>query len=538
VLKVTASLRDPSRDVALVLVWELPPELDLDRPEVVTGTWAYPPTAKLDRLLRHGGVPIGIITNRREFRLVYAPAGEATGTLTFRLDDMLSVGGRPILDAFVMLLSAHRLYGVAPERALPRLLEDSRRWQATVSERLASQVFDAAALLLEGFEAAATRDDTSSLADALELGGDHVHRGLLTALLRIVFLLYAEDSGLMPVDNPLYLRGLSVTQLFDDLRADAGAYPDNMSNRFGAWARLISVFRAVFLGAAHGKLVLPPRHGTLFDPHRFPFLEGWAAAGAAPIVDSMDRAAVAVPTVSDATILAVLERLIMLDGQRISYRSLDVEQIGSVYESMLGYTVIRLDGDGVCVRGSRRWITVDEVFRIPSGRRARWLKDEAGLAAAAADRVARELHATEDISAVRDVLQTLAMRDVDRQPVTRRAGRLVIQPRRGTETSTAHYTPRSLCRPLVARTLEPLLQSLGIVPTAAQILSLKICDPAMGSGAFLVETCRFLADHLVTAWRREGHECVTGSDIRDPLIVARRVVAQRCPTVSTGALTP
>ena len=39
-------------------------------------------------------------------------------------------------------------------------------------------------------------------------------------------------------------------------------------------------------------------------------------------------------------------------------------------------------------------------------------------------------------------------------------------------------------------TLAPILRALGERPTGEQILSLKICDPAMGSGAFLVETCR------------------------------------------------
>ena len=52
--------------------------------------------------------------------------------------------------------------------------------------------------------------------------------------------------------------------------------------------------------------------------------------------------------------------------------------------------------------------------------------------------------------------------------------------------------------------VEPLLRALGEAPTAEQILSLKICDPAMGSGAFLVETCRFLADHLPALVRMEA----------------------------------
>lgn len=458
-LRPSLALRDPSTGAVLALAWQLPSGLDMDSPEATTGPWHYPPAAKLDRLLRHARIPIGLLSNGAAIRLIYAPLGEASGSLTFRVPDMLEISGRPIFDAFVMLLSAHRLYGVDPARALPRILEDSRRWQSTVSERLATQVKDAATLLLSGLEEAALRDRSAALADAMsadEHGGDQVHRGILAALLRIVFLLYAEDGGLLPVEHPTYRSALSVGQLFDDLRADAGAHPDQMSSRFGAWGRLLAAFRAVFLGVRHGDLDLPARRGALFDPHRFPFLEGWGPAGSAPITDAAERAQVTVPSVSDATVLAVLERLVMLDGQRLSYRSLDVEQIGSVYESMLGYTVGRLPADDA------------------------------------------------------------------------RPGALSLEPRRSLETATAHYTPRSLCRPLVTRVLEPLLRALGPAPTATQLLSLKVCDPAMGSGAFLVEACRVLAEHVHAAWQREGLPAHVVASRQDALVAARRVVAQRC----------
>ncbi|MBW8879426.1 MAG: hypothetical protein JF614_31210 [Acidobacteria bacterium] len=64
-----------------------------DKAETDTGLWDYPPAAKFDRLLRHVRVPIGLLTNRREVRLIYAPHGESSGSLTFRLNDMASVGG-------------------------------------------------------------------------------------------------------------------------------------------------------------------------------------------------------------------------------------------------------------------------------------------------------------------------------------------------------------------------------------------------------------------------------------------------------------
>ena len=305
-----------------MLVWELPRNvngaaLDFDKPETVTGTWDYPPTAKFDRLLRHCRVPIGLLVNGESVRLIYAPHGEASGAITFRLDDMASIGGRPILDAFVMLLSAHRFFVVTEERTLPALLVESRKRQANVTNDLADQVFEALQILLRGFESAAERDGRDLLDDALARGGDHLYKGLLTVLLRLVFVLYAEDRGLLPVDQRLYADNFSVLGLFDQLQADRGAYPDSMSRRFGAWGRLVTLFRAVFLGVSHAGLKMPPRHGSLFNPHEYPFLEGWGPAGSAPITQPEDRAAVNLPTVDDETVFRVLERLLVFEGQRL-----------------------------------------------------------------------------------------------------------------------------------------------------------------------------------------------------------------------------
>ena len=69
---------------------------------------------------------------------------------------------------------------------------------------------------------------------------------------------------------------------------------------------------------------------------------------------------------------------------------------------------------------------------------------------------------------------------------------------------------------------------MGDAPASERVLSLKVCDPAMGSGAFLVEACRFLADHVVAAWTREGVIQGISKEHGDPLRWAQRLVAQRC----------
>ncbi len=544
------------------LVWDIDPTtqhtesgaaLDLDRPEDTTGPWRYPPGAKFDRLLRACGVPIGLVTNREVIRLVYAPIGQSSGWIDFRLGDMLSTGGGPILDAFVALLRAERWFAVADDQTLPALLAQSRERQTDVTHTLAEQVFSALEALVDGFDRADTRDPQRLFSAALaarEGEDDPVYAGLLTVLLRLVVLLYAEAHGLMPVEHPLYAEQLGVIDLYDRLVDDAGAYPDEMDRRFGAWPRLLATFRAVYFGVEwraglddSAPLRMPPRRGDLFDPDRYPWLEGRPTPGAH--LKPTENAAVRTPAIDDGTVLAVLQRLIVLDGQRLSYKALDVEQIGSVYERLMGYRIQRLDGPAVCLKPTRVWMTAHAALAEKANQRARWLQDEAGLPRAASKRLARAIaHAIKAASEAPDessapsgdamhamVLDAIAdeagYRD-RRKP----QGALVLQPGSERRRTSSHYTPRSLSAPIVARTIEPLLATIeaasGAPPTAEQVLSLTLCDPAMGSGAFLVESCRFLADRVVAAWTRDGTAERLAATVSDLHLHARRLVAQRC----------
>jgi hypothetical protein len=107
------------------------------------------------------------------------------------------------------------------------------------------------------------------------------------------------------------------------------------------------------------------------------------------------------------------------------------------------------------------------------------------------------------------------------------AGSMVFQPSDERRRSGSHYTPRSLTEPIVRKALEPILKELGEQPTPQQVLDLKVCDPAMGSGAFLVEASRQLGEVLVTAWH--AHSCLPSiPPDEDEVLHACRLVAQRC----------
>src|SRR5262249_17813702 len=180
---------------------------------------------------------------------------------------------------------------------------------------------------------------------------DHLYEGLLTVLMRLVFILYAEDRDLLPSrtdgrSREIYETSYAVRGLYARLTEDAALNPDTMDERRGGWGRLLALFRPVHKGPP--SRFVQARGGKLFDPDAFPFLEGRRSASDLPS---------ALP-VSDGCILRILEGLMTLQAkggtrERLSYRTLDVEQIGSVYETVMGFTVETAVGRSLAIRAGK-----------------------------------------------------------------------------------------------------------------------------------------------------------------------------------------
>jgi hypothetical protein len=256
--------KDPEHEWIL-LIDVLPKGADFDAvAEVDIHRWQATPQARFERLLRETRVPAGLLVNGREIRMVYAPKGETSGYMTFKLSEMVQVAGRPILAALVMLLSSDRLYGMAENQRLPAILDNSRKYQNLVSTQLAGQVLEALYELLRGFQAADDQMHGELLREVLKRDPDHVYAGLLTTLLRLVFVLFAEDRGLLSTD-PVYANHYSVTGLYERLRVDDGRYRDTMDQRYGAWAQLLALFRLIYHGGSHAGMRIPARGISLWN---------------------------------------------------------------------------------------------------------------------------------------------------------------------------------------------------------------------------------------------------------------------------------
>ncbi|WAS93576.1 type IIL restriction-modification enzyme MmeI [Nannocystis punicea] len=184
----------------------------------------------------------------------------------------------------------------------------------------------------------------------------------------------------------------------------------------------------------------------------------------------------------------------------------------------MGRRIARIDPGAFPLRdlhGRTTWIALPELLAVPAASRAHHLRS-LGFSREAARRCTRELADVTDEAVARSVLAR-ARGDPPGRP-----GDLVFQPCPDRRRAGAYYTPRLLADAVVRATLRPLLAALGPAPTPDDLLRLKLCDPAMGCGVFLLAVVRRLAAHLVDAWARAGLV------LPDRHRRARRLVVEHC----------
>ena len=506
----------------------LDPNLDADgRNQFASGEWEATPHQRLERLLRESSIGVGILVTCNALRLIYAPRGETAGWLTWPLAPLGRVEGRPMLAGLKLCLGRNAFFTGAPEMRLRKLLEASREAQNAVSEKLSGQVLGALYELLRGLHRAAPQQiDAIAARDP-----HHLYEGLLTLLMRLVFLLYAEDRDLLPSSTDPHLKqlwdtGYSIKTLYVRLLVDEALNPDTMDERRGGWGQLLAVFRLIHGGHPHW---VTGRGGKLFDPDAFPFLEGRASGSG--------RTEVQILPVSDGTILRILHGLMTIEGrglsgekirERLSYRSLDVESIGSVYETVMGFTAWRATERMIALRDDKKlptFIGLDTLLAEKPGDRQKWLKERSIKLSA---KQAKGVKDARDVAALIEAFGSLVDERASPKATPIGRGAPYLQPTEERRRSGSHYTPRSLTEPIVRHALEPAFARLGPDASPEAVLSLKVLDPACGSGAFLVEACRQIGARLEQAWNMYGAEKPKIPPDEDEALHAKRLVSQKC----------
>jgi hypothetical protein len=543
--------------------------------------WKASPASRMLELLKATNTRVGLVTNGEPWMLINAPQGESTGYITWTAD--LWVDEPTTLQAFRSLLSLRRFFGVDESQTIESLLDESLADQQEVTDQLGYQVRKAVEVFIQAFD----RIDQDRNRELLNgVSATFLYEAALTVMMRLVFLLSAEERGLFMLGEEMYDQHYAVSTLRAQLRETADQQGEEvLSRRSDAWCRLLATFRAVYGGVEHDALRLPAYGGNLFDPDRFPFLEGrafetsWRDTNADPL------------PISNQIILHLLEALQILkvkvpggqpEPHRLSFSTLGVEQIGHVYEGLLDHIAVRATSQVLGLAGSKDQESavaledlerlkkrgekdlVDQLKKI-TGRQASTLKkaldagaDEQGLDDHLATQ--RLLQACNNDAVLCDRVRPwakLLRRDSMDFPVVINSGSLYVTRGDDRRSTGTHYTPPTLTEPIVRQTLEPLAYigpaegapgTKWKLRSAKEILDLKVCDMAMGSGAFLVQACRYLAEKLVEAWEDaeaknpgafivtpEGglstgleEERLLPADVNERILIARRYVADRC----------
>lgn len=520
--------------------------------------WSASEVDRMAALLRKADVAVGVVTDGRWWALVWAGEGTTTGSgvvdaLSWREEGRLR-------DAFLTLVSASTLRHANPERRLPRLFERSVLEAEEITEALGVQVRKSVELLVQAFSEARLSARGKELGDPLCEDPDEIYQAAVTVMMRVVFLLFAEERGMLPTPE-LYRAAYGISELLEDLQGRAQREgEENLDHSTDVWHRLLAVSTALYGGANFDEVRMPAYGGSLFDPQRFPWLAAERPDGGLRL------------RVSDRVMLHVLEsvQVAKVGGQarRISFRDVDVEQIGYIYEGLLGYTCREVDAEVVLglvgKDGEEPEIdldTLDEIYEESRGakdfaaRLTDWVKQTQPAAKLVSAAKLAKLHDAEvDEAEMNRLLKPIAGEDPDLLPALVSWGNFIrrdlrdlpyVVPRGGlvvSETPSrknagAHYTPRSLAEEVVLHALQPLVYEPGPLQTndenawrlksSSAILDLKVADIAAGSGAFLVAAARYLADRLVESWTAEaivdGEHADTGLRTR-----AIREVIARC----------
>ena len=364
----------------------------------------------------------GILTNGGVWRLYdHRTRPRATAYFETNLVDALESGSEDELRLFYLLFRRESFVLQEGETAtfLETALAEGRRYEERVAQDLSGTVFEKA---FPGLVKALSNATGGELPE--------IREAALTFLYRLLFLLYAEDRGLLPVNDPRYDDYGLRKRVRDDVaqRIERGDAFSGMASTY--YDHLTTLFRIVDRGDE--SIGLPPYNGGLFAPE------------AAPILNEAR-----LPDVAVAPIVYALSHANSPDGNGkrfVNYRDMSVQQLGSIYERLL-----------------------------------------------------------------------------EQEPALNSDGEIVIRPNvYARKDSGSFFTPQDLVDLIVEQTLKPLAEErlrafevkaeelrsdrrrsravrcaeLSTLDPAEAVLELKVLDPAMGSGHFLVTAVDFLSDYI------------------------------------------
>jgi len=435
------------------------------------------PSFQIDVYLRDTPPKWAILTSGRFWRLYHE-------TTSYKLDSFYEVDLPALLEngdlesfKYFYLFFRREAFGQTVDAGcfLDTVREESVAYAQEIGEDLKENVYRAMKILAQGFLAEAATG--TPVPD--EAAVRQVQDNSMRLLYRLLFIFYAESRSLLDTNNKYYYE-LSLQKLKADVAARLDKGEPLLSVRYSYWESLKNLFSLINDGSesrriAREEFYIPAYNGGLFDPKKDEnrFLES-ARLGDSFLARAID--------------------LLARSGQApkkgfVDYSSLEIRHLGSIYEGLLEYRlcVAQQQMAAVKEKGKELWLPVGE-----AGKRKILDRAEAGEIYLATDKGERK-------------------------------------------ATGSYYTPDYIVKYIVKNTIEPVIEKkkqewLGTSrPFADHILSIKVLDPAMGSGHFLVEATDQLARWLVQAWATARPEEAGSKEIAEQDIHwARREVVRNC----------
>ncbi|MDD2666607.1 MAG: N-6 DNA methylase [Methanocellales archaeon] len=424
------------------------------------------PSFQIDTYLKETSKKWGILTNGRYWRLYNRETSYKPDS--YYEIDLLQLLETNDVKNFKYFYLFFRLEAFLPgpdgKNFLDRVYEESVSYAQELGESLKENVYKAMKILAEGFFDT-PKNNLTKTEENIKL----VHDNTLKLLYRLLFIFYAESRGLLDTSNKAY-EYFSLDWIRRDVSEKIDKKELILPISTVYWDRLKGLFDLINVGSESRKipkdmLYIPPYNGGLFDPERNPFLKE------KKIGDSF---------ISKAIDLLARSEVKNGGGKGfVDYSTLDIRHLGSIYEGLLEYKLKVAEEElvAVTVKGKETWIPKET----------------------ARNKIVDEV----------------------------KPGELYLATDKGERKATgSYYTPDYIVRYIVENTVGPLvkekLSENGGNPID-KILSIKVLDPAMGSGHFLVEATDFLAKALMGALG----ESPSGENEED-IKWARREVIRHC----------
>lgn len=452
-----------------VRAWAVDVDTDLDAPSRRGRAFRFSPAQIAQRVLLAKGERLGLLTDGLELRLLVCDPVRTESHLVVRLDrtNGWRGGAKGVPDSYRLVLALASPAGVAK---LPEFLEAARLSQAQVTEKLREQARRA----VEGFvqEVLDQPGNGALLAGRArdELARELWHEGLLVVY-RLLFILKLEAEA--DPSRAFSFASQSIWRNSFSPNTALGPFAESVLAQNVDTGRILEgglrvLFRMFQQGLSSSELKVSPLGGMLFGEESTRLLDGlsWGERGVAILLDRL------LWTGSDGK----------AQRQRVHYGALDVEDLGRVYEALLELAP---------------GIAAEDMVRLRRDKLEVVLPLEA--AKAALEPAESGAKKKSKIEPVEDV----------------KAGRFFLRVGLGRKSTGSYYTPTPFVRFLVQEALEEEVnrRSPTSNPNPGALLELKVLDPAMGSGHFLVEACRYLGAKLYEACRLCDERAV-GADER------------------------